>query len=663
MDLQATGANPGTEYLPAVGPPAPPYNEDRQVTLTGGPTQVYRTYNATFDATNQKWTAVDTTEPAYANVQSPDGSIHYYTLNTTTGLWEGSGNNTIYNAVDFGANASGMPSNNTTALMTMFTAIANATPPGGRVWIPQSSYNINSSGTGGIAIPYCAVIEGLGTGGQKQGTGASDTYHFLINGTGTGFTGNIAFSLTGSHNSGGTIFQNLGVEWVQGGSNASGDVCINSTGAWRMQVQDCFFTDCPTAANVSTLSSGLIGCGIDYGVHSHCPNNAVAVVLQAPETFAVGGGVMEYAQASVVSGGPTGCVGVMVCGGTAIAEHCTIKDLHLSEWSYGVCFNCFSANYTGVVGLAQWWTNSLQDGSEYTVIENVECDAFFTGLYIQPKGSGGQIYGVKSTDCFWIKSQGSTDAAGRPIVFIDTQGGANSNVSDINLIGCTIFSNVNTGKGGTPGTANLYAVQINTGNAIKLLGCKIGNMGTTASVTTDGTANIAITGACGDVQIENCHLQGTTPEAVDPHPSEWALLISGSPSGTITVDNCNMGGPWGSAGPVGVTGTIAAGGLYIRNCTGYNDLNTPVASGHMTGDYPTSTTGNTAATAGALTGGTDYYGPSLVIFTVGSSSLLVYINGVTSTYPANSVGTVFLNSPYDQFYFAAAPAHFNWIGK
>jgi hypothetical protein len=84
----------------------------------------------------------------------------------------------------------------------------------------------------------------------------------------------------------------------------------------------------------------------------------------------------------------------------------------------------------------------------------------------------------------------------------------------------------------------------------------------------------------------------------------------------------------------------------------------------MTGDFPTLTMGNTAATAGALSGGVNYYGPSLVIFTVGSGGpLVVSINGISATYPAHSVSTVFLNSPYDRFYFAAAPLHFHWIGK
>jgi hypothetical protein len=105
-DLRAYGLNPGTEYAPTNAFPPPPgsiYTEDRQVTLPSGPgTQVYRTLNAYFQQSPKTWTRVDNSVPAYSNVQNPDGSIHFYTLNTTTGQWEGSGNNAVFNAVDYG---------------------------------------------------------------------------------------------------------------------------------------------------------------------------------------------------------------------------------------------------------------------------------------------------------------------------------------------------------------------------------------------------------------------------------------------------------------------------------------------------------------------------------------------------------------------------------
>jgi hypothetical protein len=85
MDLQAAGTDPGTQYLPATSGGIP-YTEDRQVTLTTGPgTQVYRTNNAQFQSGTETWAQMDTSKPAYTYVQNPDGSIHYYTLDTTTG--------------------------------------------------------------------------------------------------------------------------------------------------------------------------------------------------------------------------------------------------------------------------------------------------------------------------------------------------------------------------------------------------------------------------------------------------------------------------------------------------------------------------------------------------------------------------------------------------
>jgi hypothetical protein len=63
---------------------------------------MYRTVNAYFDETFQIWIPVSSA-PAYATVQNPDGSIHYYTLDDS-GNWVGSGNNAVYNAVDYGLN-------------------------------------------------------------------------------------------------------------------------------------------------------------------------------------------------------------------------------------------------------------------------------------------------------------------------------------------------------------------------------------------------------------------------------------------------------------------------------------------------------------------------------------------------------------------------------
>jgi hypothetical protein len=195
-DLQASGANPATQYLPALGPPTPPYNEDRQVTLTGGPgTQVYRTYNAHFLGSPQQWAAVDNTKPAYANVQNPDGSIHYYTLDTTTGLWDGSGNNAVYNAVDFGLTESdAVGTNNAQTLQAALNAAwADTSSTGGTVYIPPGTYQIK----GTISLLYTAapgndhgiIIAGGSGDTELQQNGFVNLFSFI------GLTSEEAFGL------------------------------------------------------------------------------------------------------------------------------------------------------------------------------------------------------------------------------------------------------------------------------------------------------------------------------------------------------------------------------------------------------------------------------------------------------------------------------------
>lgn len=179
-DLQATGTNPGTEYLPASGPPTAPYNEDRQVTLTGGPgTQMYRTVNAYFVQTSQTWKPV-TSASAYSIVQNPDGSIHYYTLNSS-GTWSGSGNNAVYNAVDYGlvqgagqsapqraANVAAIQS----AINVAIAKIPGKANGGGTVVIPAGVYELGGTLSPGLAatIQIENVTGGLTIRGESAGT-------------------------------------------------------------------------------------------------------------------------------------------------------------------------------------------------------------------------------------------------------------------------------------------------------------------------------------------------------------------------------------------------------------------------------------------------------------------------------------------------------------
>ncbi|MGA9272663.1 MAG: hypothetical protein WBV67_04180 [Candidatus Cybelea sp.] len=138
--------------------------------------------------------------------------------------------------------------------------------------------------------------------------------------------------------------------------------------------------------------------------------------------------------------------------------------------------------------------------------------------------------------------------------------------------------------------------------------------------------------------------------------SEFALLIKGNPS-YVQVDNCYMGGGW-AASPVSVTG--APGSLVITNCPGYNDQNTPI----NTLLNITAGRAYSAATQSGF-GGTNYYGPSFVMFKASPSvSSFQYNGGVAQALLPSQVVCLTLASPYDTIQFNThAPAAFTWIGK
>src|SRR6202041_581865 len=169
------------------------------------------------------------------------------------------------------------------------------------------------------------------------------------------------------------------------------------------------------------------------------------------------------------------------------------------------------------------------------------------------------------------------------------------------------------------GTAqpNQYGIQIGTCGAVSIIGGRLSQCG--ANAGSDGTANIYISGDPSSVTVTGVDLNGVYPGANNgtstgtygSAASEYALLISGNPQ-VVKVTDCFMSGTSGysvsiTGNPVtvrltnctfgtsalSVTGTPTS--LIVTNCTGYNDQSTVIGSGVSSGDYPTSSTGNTAA--------------------------------------------------------------------
>ena len=645
----ASGTDPGTTYtiLPSSDPGV--YHEDRVVvtTVSGiSTTQMFRVYGAQFSPTAGTWSFQTGVSTAYATVQNPDGSIHYFTYSGATGwltsAWQGSDNNTIYNAVDFGTTAGGSASDNTAALSSLFTAMVTATGPalgGGMARIPQYNFPVNAS-PGGLSVPPGpggsgdgfggCIIQGLGTGGQS---GTNKAFHFTINDPDD--VGPFIFlNCNGPHTSGGTYFNNLAFRWIDPGyySVAPGnDTCIYLN-FWNGTVRDCTFTDCPIAVNIQGLGCRVEHCTIDYGVNISTPTAVTAILLaginceiSGPSEMK-GGYILDATNATFASvgGGPVNCV------------HNAFRNLHIYGWNYGI-------DYSDING------SGIGSGTQDTLIDGCQIDIIKTAINMVPASSSDVIFDQTITNCIIDKDHNSTD--GSPLIFIDSNSGINANIGPVFLVNNMIFSDVTGGSGQGGDTdysgvaqANQYGVQIGNCEYVSIIGGQISQFGTETG--DDGTANICISGNPTTVVIDSVNLlptyngvnAGRATGSTGSAASQYGLLITGDPT-RVTVNNCPIG-------LVSVTGS--PGNLRITNCPGYNDQNTPLNGGAA----PLS-----ALSAAACS--TRYFGPSLFTWT-NATPVTVHVFGVS--YTANS-GIIFLPSPYDTFYMSVAPLTFSWIGK
>jgi hypothetical protein len=544
---------------------------------------------------------------------------------------------------------------------------------GGFVRIPQYDFPVVGTTTG-IVVPDQVIIQALGTGGS--GLSPSD-YHFTI--TDSGGAASTLFVAAGSHSSGGTEFRNLSFNWndaqYPGGAGVPGDTVLN-LGYFNCLVYRCTFTNCPTTVNFAGFTPGMpdaLGsymkeCQVQY---SSGPNNATCIIMTGEQCGIVDSIIAQNGPRGVHGPyGPTGCTAIATGGHKAGSEHQVFSGLHLAQWA--TCIDYSDFNDVGI-----------GSGCQYTTIRDCEMDGFGLGLALPHAGScinmttannAGQIYGQKITNNTMSISQNSN--VGNPVVLIDTgalgfggSGGSNTNVQGIDLIGNFIFGNVTNGDGVHNGVAqnNQYGVQVNAGDSIRIIGGKIGNFGNNANLGADGSANIAITGTVGSVLIDSVDLRPTYANggsgSTGSGASQYALLVSGAlsaTSGVVRVSNCDMSGYSGN--PVAVTGSVGSGALFITNCTGYNQSGFVVFTGAPS-NAPTG--GTSASTAGTLTGGHNFYGPSTIYFDVGSGgSATLTINTVTQTFPANSSQAISLSSPYDLIAFGSTTnlSLFKWVG-
>jgi hypothetical protein len=500
------------------------------------------------------------------------------------------------------------------------TAMFNAMNPGpyavgGLAFIPQNvlSADVHASAAG-FAVPDQCNIVASGVGGAPFGAPAF--YHFTIDYS----HGSIFLSCSGNYTSGGKYFRNLA--FFGTGVSSTADTCI-SAGTENCRAVNCTFTDIPLAFDAQGDGCALEQCTIYYDGMSGMTVPVKAVVIAGAQCGVFGPGeIFQQPQKPGGGGGPTNCTAISIEG----AEHTVIADIHLSEWNIGVDF--------------------MQTvGARHTAIRNCEIQSWQSALNIKlPASTSGSTADIKVTGCILAKSDVSTDLTA--VVVIDPQGNTNTQLNDITLLDCTVFN------GASSTTAAQHGLQIAGGTNIQIIG------GTYSNNSKVGGAGIAITGACGDVQIIGANLQPSYPWAgttMGPvlNNQQYGLLVTAPPAGTVYVADCDLTGYTHTSPPqqaVSVTVTPLTSGLFIYNCPGYNDQSTT-----LNGNLPPTAITNSAATCS-----NPYFGPSVILFS-NSTPVTLHVFGQTIT---KDFGIIVLPSPYDIFYFSGTvPMAFSWIGK
>jgi hypothetical protein len=488
------------------------------------------------------------------------------------------------------------------ALTAMFAAMSPGPfAAGGLAFIPQQYPGQVHSSVAGFAVPDQCNIIGSG-GGGSAGKDETPFYHFQINYS----DGPTFLSCTGGYTTGGKYFRSLAFFGTS--ATSANDTCIYA-GTGNCRAVNCTFTDIPTAFNAQGDGCALEQCTIYYhGISGTETAPVKAVIIAGAQCAVLGPG--EFLQPG--GGSPAYCTAVSIEG----AAHAVIANIHLSDWNIGVDF-------------------SQSPGAQDTQIRSCELQSWQSALNIQlPAGPITQTTsGVKATGCLLAKQSDTTTT--NPVVLIDPQlstGNDNSQLSDVTLLDCTVINYAPSSS------AIQHGLEIAGGTNIKIIGGTYSN---------NGGAGIAITGPCGEVQIIGASFEPTYFWAPNLNNQSYGLLVSGNPTGTVYVSDCDLSGYTGPGQQaVEVTGTPQE--LLIYNCPGYNDQN----MGLNGGAAPTSS-------INAATCSTPYYGPSVFVFS-NSTAVSLYVFGQTIT---ASFGIIFLPSPYDSFYFSVAPSTFSWLGK
>jgi len=516
-----------------------------------------------------------------------------------------------YNFFNFGALVNGGSVTNGTAFATMLATMAalNNGSGGGIAYLPAGSFPIAPGPGSGYVIPIQTVFQGAGATVANSGDGKGGPAQTMLSMVGDG---TLLFGFE-PHTSGGVYFRNIAF----GCQNPllPTTTCINSN-LWNLVAEDCVFEGWPTAMVVG-LQAGARGCTFHYGGNlSGCQQ----VIFSNPECFVIGPGE-AYQNAIGNDGGPLGNSFLSLQG----TEHSIVSFQHIFHWQYGIDYSQSSQQ------------------NRYNQYTNLEMAIFSTAVRMVPSTSAGLIYSEKFTSCIIHKEDDATD--GLPVVQIDANGGASTNINDIEFNGCTVFSDAPTPQ------ANQYIYEIGVCSDWRIIGGYAGNS------SPNGGAAIAITGQCGDGLIMGTNLTPSLPNAENPSAAQYAVLVKAAPIGTVYVIGANMRG---YSTPIYST-VGSAINLRVINCPGYNDA---PGGTIITSRMPTSGVSFSAQTAGL----TPYYGPATIEVTGGTITAIKFsqapIPPATASYTSPLTSGTFDLSPgqYCTIYYTGSPT-FVMVGR
>ncbi len=597
-NVPVAGPYPAVEFQPSEKSSSV-YHTDQEYTDSSGSSHMYRAYNAQYNGT--EWTTITPGGPsdAYATVQDADGSIHYYWNGGSSPWteWVGSGNNAVYNAVDFGLTESDtVGTNNAQALQNAVNAawLSTSGGLGGTVYIPPGKYTIK----GPISLNYQEAP------GNDHGiiiAGAGGDTELVQNDPAN------LFSFTGLNSGRGVRFRDLHMTFdFTGVLPPTLPAAVYVSKSQNITCERVFFLNWPQSIYLDNeaLQCGLFDCTIEYD--SGVAAQPVMIYLGGSENY-VDNCVIR--QKEISTGGPTGCTGIVVepAGGAIYITNC-----HISYFTTGI------------------WV--LGGGSNLTHLycSNLFCESWTTSLLIQPI-SGGTIYQVFCDDCAFSKETASTDSTATGVI-IDTNGGENSNVSDIFLNNCMCYH------------WNGPGVKINAGQSIVITGGRYGSNAIAQGMTTSG--GIAITGTAANVTISGADLSGlvTSPSpgyATQPYALSITAVVGG-----LYVRGCNLTG--NTSGPLYTSG--AGTQIEITDCAGYNDLGTVLQN---TIPPPTNPISNTSRWTNAPNG---WFGP-IAFYVQGAGNVTIDGNNTHLTDGGYTL------SPGETASIAGTAAHFLAIGK